>query len=152
MEFIANNKLFPKKMVIWFLLAIFFIILDRFFKIISLKHFNYILINDWLKFSLAKNYFIAFSLPVSGIFLNYLIFLIILALIGYILIKKGLQNSAKMAFLFIILGASSNLFDRLKYGFVIDYINLRWFTVFNIADIIIVCSIFFLLFLEFKQK
>jgi signal peptidase II len=152
MEFIANNKLFSKKMVIWFLLAIFFITLDRFFKIISLKQFNYILIADWLKFSLAKNYFIAFSLPLSGIFLNYLIFFIILILIAHLLINKKLQFSAKLAFLFIILGASSNLFDRLKYGYVIDYISLKWFTIFNIADIMIVCAIFYLLLAEYKNK
>lgn len=152
MEFIVFNKLFQKKMATWFFLAIFFVALDRFFKIISLQQFDYILINDWLKFSLAKNYFIAFSIPISGIFLNYIIFLIILALIYSFLLNNKQTTNIKAAFLFIILGASSNLFDRLKYGYVVDYLNIKWFTVFNIADAMIVCSIFFLLLVEFKKK
>ncbi len=34
----------------------------------------------------------------------------------------------------IIAGAVSNLIDRLKFGYVIDYIDVSWFTVFNLAD------------------
>ena len=37
----------------------------------------------------------------------------------------------------IIFGAVSNLYDRLKYGFVIDYFDLKYFTIFNIADAMI---------------
>lgn len=152
MELLVNNKSFPKKMAIWIFLAIFFIIIDRFLKFISLQGFEYSLVTNFLKFSLAKNYNIAFSLPLSGLFLNYLISTIILILITYLLIDKKLLHSAKIAFLYIILGASSNLFDRFGHGYVIDYINLKWFTVFNIADIMIVVSIFFLLILEFKKE
>ena len=37
----------------------------------------------------------------------------------------------------IAAGAASNFFDRVRYGAVIDYIDVRWFTVLNIADIMI---------------
>ena len=37
----------------------------------------------------------------------------------------------------IAAGAASNFFDRIRYGAVIDYIDVRWFTVLNIADIMI---------------
>ncbi|MBU4216692.1 signal peptidase II [Candidatus Parcubacteria bacterium] len=152
MKFIESNKLFQKKMATWFLLAIFFVILDRFFKIVSVQQFNYVLITDWLKFSLAKNYFIAFSIPLSGTLLNYTIFFIIIGLIFSLLTNKGQTTAIKGAFSFIILGASSNLFDRLKYGYVIDYLSVKWFTVFNIADAMIVCAIFYLLITEFRKK
>jgi lipoprotein signal peptidase len=38
----------------------------------------------------------------------------------------------------IILGATSNLADRFQYGYVIDYFDLKYFTVFNLADVLIV--------------
>jgi signal peptidase II len=38
---------------------------------------------------------------------------------------------------FIIFGAISNILDRLIYGYVIDYLELKYFTVFNLADVMI---------------
>lgn len=152
MKFIEDNKLSKKKMAIWFLLAIFFVILDRFLKIASLQQINFEIIPYWLKFSLAKNYFIAFSIPLTGILLNYAIIFIIIALIFSFLLNNKQLIGIKIALSFIIFGASSNLFDRLKYGYVVDYLSVKWFTVFNIADAMIVCAIFYLLLLEFRKK
>jgi len=152
MKFIVDNKLSQKKMAFWFLIAIFFVILDRFLKIISLRDINLELVSDWLKFSLAKNYFIAFSIPLSGILLNYAIFLIIILILFNFLTNKKQSAGERSAYLFIIFGAASNLFDRFKYGYVIDYLSVKWFTVFNIADIMIVCAIFYLLLVEYKKK
>lgn len=151
MSFITNNHLLQKKVALGFFMAIFFITLDRLLKIISLKQFNFVLISDFLKFNFVKNYFIAFSIPLSGNILNYLILLIIVILIYYLLINRNNSPAITVAFLFITLGAASNLFDRFVYGYVIDYLSLKWFTVFNIADIMIVCSIFFLLIFEYKK-
>jgi len=52
-------------------------------------------------------------------------------------IKKGEEKNAMYLFL-VILGALSNLLDRLKFGYVVDYLDLRYFTVFNLADVMIV--------------
>ena len=41
------------------------------------------------------------------------------------------------ALLLIIFGGASNLFDRIYFGYVIDWINI-WISTFNIADIMIV--------------
>ncbi|MBU1778489.1 signal peptidase II, partial [Patescibacteria group bacterium] len=43
---------------------------------------------------------------------------------------------------FIIFGAISNLTDRLEYGYVIDYFSLKYFTIFNLADVMIVIGVF----------
>ncbi len=40
--------------------------------------------------------------------------------------------------IFILAGAVGNFLDRLRYGYVIDFINLRFWPVFNFADMIIV--------------
>jgi len=137
--------------------AVFLIIFDRFFKILSKKFFlnNEIkIIGNFFKFNFEKNYFIAFSIPISGYILNILIILIILLLL--ILIIKFIQKKqfiSSIYLLFIILGASSNLFDRIYYGYVIDYFDLKYFTIFNLADCLIVFgSIGLLLMLNKKNK
>ena len=131
-----------KKAAILAILAVFFIIFDRFFKILAQTFFidNKIeIINNFFKFNFAKNYFIAFSIPISGYILNVLIVIIIFLLL--IILVKYIQKTqyVNSAYLFmLILGASSNLFDRLRYGYVIDYFDLQYFTIFNLADCIII--------------
>jgi len=131
---------FNKKMAI-FSLAIFFITLDRFLKIFALsvlQNKTIYIINDVLQFQFAKNYYIAFSLPLSGKILNIFIILIIFVLI--FLIKKEILKKENYQFfilIFITLGAISNLYDRIVYGYVIDYIYLKYFTIFNVADMLI---------------
>ena len=56
----------------------------------------------------------------------------------------------------IIGGAFGNLFDRVYYGSVIDFIdisikNFHWF-IFNVADIFISIGILILIILEFVKK
>ncbi|MFC1678271.1 signal peptidase II [Patescibacteria group bacterium] len=127
-------------MVLFLILAIFFVSLDRFLKLIALKTTtDYQIIGDLFKFSFAHNYNIAFSLPLSGAILEILISIIIIILIVYSLIlAKRDDYKYLFSLTFIIFGAISNLLDRIKYGFVIDYLDLEYFTVFNIADMMIV--------------
>ena len=48
----------------------------------------------------------------------------------------------------IIIGAISNLLDRILYKGVVDFINIEWFTVFNIADIYISLGVAWILIFE----
>lgn len=41
----------------------------------------------------------------------------------------------------ILGGAVGNLIDRVRLGYVIDFIDFRWFPVFNLADSAIVCGV-----------
>ncbi len=142
-------------MVYYIILAIFFVSLDRLFKILALNYYENIkieLISDYFSFTLAKNYYIAFSLPLSGPILSVFIIAIILILLYFcaILIKK--EEYVQVSCLaFVILGAISNIIDRIKYGFVIDYLDLKYFTVFNIADSMIVIGAVLLVILNKKQ-
>ncbi|MHB8904447.1 MAG: signal peptidase II [Patescibacteria group bacterium] len=122
------------------MIAIFFIG-DRYLKALAIATQNSArLLGDILTFSFTPNYFIAFSLPISGTILEILISLLILIMLGlffYLLIKK------KKTWLFfgltaVLLGAISNFIDRLNFGYVIDYLYLKHFTVFNLADALIV--------------
>ncbi len=142
-----------KRTVSLSLIAVFFVVLDRFLKMYALmvdNHFG--LLGKYLKFNYVENYYIAFSLPLTGAFLSIFISCLVLALIFYLIkILKELKYFHSFLVFSIILGAMSNLFDRLRYGFVIDYFDLMYFTVFNIADIMISVSAFTLMFLIIKE-
>jgi signal peptidase II len=147
------------KKVIMGLTIIIFFILDRFFKVLAVGYYHELpltLAGDLFKFSFSQNYNIAFSLPVSGWWLNWLIILIILSLLFYFIYIVKKKDCHKALFLlFIVLGAASNLYDRLVYSYVIDYFDLKYFTVFNLADIMIVGGVagtIFLLIVDRKEK
>jgi signal peptidase II len=149
-----NNKFLklPIKNIAWCTaLAIFFLI-DRYLKTIALSSYNQPIINNLINFNFVPNYQIAFSLPVSGPWLSILISSIIIIITIYLALNYKKLKSLEFISLFgIALGATSNLIDRINYGFVIDYLDLRWFTIFNIADVLIsVCSI--ILFINLMQS
>ncbi|MDP2708796.1 MAG: signal peptidase II [bacterium] len=142
-----------KKITAYYTAVIFYIVLDRLFKALALKGLEFSMIGHILQFSLVKNYYIAFSLPLAGIWLNAVIGVIILCLIYYwLLIRWPGQKMNRLCLSAVILGAGSNLFDRLAYGYVIDYFNLKYFTVFNLADALIVAGVAALIFLTYKKE
>lgn len=123
--------------------AIFFVALDRLLKAAALKYpAASLVLGEFLKFDPVKNQGIAFSLPLAGSWLLVLIVAAIFALIIALVVSIKKQAYAGACFLLaVILGAASNLFDRLKYGAVIDYLELKYFTVFNLADVMIVAGV-----------
>lgn len=151
------NKQILKLLIVniaWiFSLAIFFM-LDRFLKLLAITSAEKTIIPNLLNFNFVPNYNIAFSLPIGGQYLNIIISLIIVIIIIFLITNyHRLKTVEFISFFGIILGAVSNLIDRLQYGFVIDYLDLRWFTIFNIADILIsLCSITLLISLTKKDS
>ena len=106
---------------------------------------------------LAKNVFaftsfcnknIAWNIPVhAGIF--YFVWIAIVASLIYIFFKS--KNIYPKIFLIIILsGAISNIIDRVRLGCVVDYIDLKFWPVFNLADVYITVGIILLLILNLK--
>jgi signal peptidase II len=136
--------------------SVLFVIFDRFLKVLAYQYFTgnaVSLVGGILSYSFAENYRIAFSLPLSGSILHVLVFLMIIILLFAWLgqIKKQRFDIAA-ALTFIIIGAISNLLDRWLYGFVIDYFNLKYFTVFNIADMMITGGVLAILFITIKGR
>jgi len=149
-----NNKTLQLhiKNIAWCVVLAIFFLIDRCLKLIALTAPSKIIISNLLDFNFVPNYKIAFSLPISGPWLSVLISGVIAAIFYYLFLNyKHLKNLEFISFLGILLGAISNLIDRFKYGFVIDYLDLRWFTIFNIADAMIsICSI--ILFVHLLKK
>jgi signal peptidase II len=82
-----------------------------------------------------------------------LIIIIILVIIRLMMKSKGLE---KLSYIMIIGGALGNIFDRIYYSAVPDFIdiyfnNFHWF-IFNVADIFISLGVIILIGLEFFKK
>jgi signal peptidase II len=54
---------------------------------------------------------------------------------------QGYGVLSGLAFGLILGGAAGNLIDRMRLGYVVDFIDFRWFPVFNLADSAIVCGV-----------
>jgi signal peptidase II len=82
-----------------------------------------------------ENTYIAFSIPVTGAVLEIVISAIIIALVWFVAhqVRRPLDCVTWGAVL-MLAGAMGNFYDRARYGFVIDYIQIGVFPVFNFAD------------------
>ena len=111
--------------------------------------------SDYLNINLIWNEGIAFGLFAfeESKFYNFLTLFIslVISVLIYMLIKSN--GVKRFALLIIIGGALGNLYDRVIYLAVPDFIdfhigNYHWFT-FNIADIFISVGVIFMILLEF---
>lgn len=75
-----------------------------------------------------------------GVMVPRAILLLLSAAIIFFTISFSIRSKSPIvagAGMLIVGGAVSNFYDRIRYGVVIDYIDVRWFTVLNIADVMI---------------
>jgi signal peptidase II len=139
-----------KKTALIVIFAVFFVAIDRFLKTLATKGFfdqPAKIIGDLFTWYFSANKYIAFSLPLGGVLLNILVAAIIMFLVYFWLIyyKKG-EYLLIVSLTLIISGAISNLLDRLKFGYVVDYFDVKWFTIFNLADVMIVAGVILIFF------
>ncbi len=146
---------FKLKIIIINLVAFGFFILDRILKyIFSTYSGEYFVFGDWLKLKYATNTGIAFGIPINFVILSVFYFLIFLILMCWLIKSyqaKILHNVFVLSL--IIVGAFSNLLDRIYLGHVVDYIDLKFYTIFNLADAMIVIGvIIFMLFILVEKN
>ena len=111
------------------------------------------LIKNIFHITLVFNRGAAFGiLQKSGTFLIYVSIIFILVLLFLIKHEKVKSKFFLIACGLIIGGALSNLWDRLFLGYVIDYIDLRIWPVFNLSDSCITVGAGFLLWDSFRKK
>ena len=149
-----------KKFFLYSSIVIFIFILDRVSKIYILNSVEAnneldIYIFSFLRLYLIWNKGIAFGLfsfEQSNVYNFITILIIIINLVILIMIVKS--NDIRTYFLIFILGGSlGNLFDRLYYSAVPDFIDLHfndfhWF-IFNLADVFISVGVICLIIAEF---
>jgi len=115
-------------------------------------------IDKFFNITYTHNYGAAWSIFEGNTYLITIIsFVIIAILIVYIIKSKVIRKIDIIGYSLVIGGGLGNLFDRIVYGYVIDFLDFNIFgynyPIFNIADTMIVVGIFILiLFTERKVK
>ena len=155
-----NQKIFSKNFFINSFLLLIIFVLDRVSKIyvinLDKKFFgSEIFSSKYLNISLIWNEGIAFGLlsfDQDNLYniLTFLIILIIFFIFVMILKSSGFK---KYSLLIILGGAFGNIFDRIMYKAVPDFIDFHvgefhWF-IFNIADVFITIGVFSMILFEF---
>ena len=153
-----NEKL--NKLIIGFIFLLICFAIDRFSKIYILNILNNdgqvdLYVNQYLNIYLIWNTGIGFGLFSSENNITYNVITLIIVLINFLILYYAfVETRTKSIFLMIILGGSlGNLFDRIYYKAVPDFIDLNyagyhWF-IFNVADIFITLGIICLILSEF---
>ena len=153
------------KYIIYFCLFLIIFLLDRISKIYILSISNEetlnIYINDFLSIILIWNTGIGFGLFSSSQEIFYNFITAVISFINILIIYLIITSDRLSSFFYVIIlgGSAGNLFDRLYYSAVPDFIDLNykgfhWF-VFNVADIFISLGIICLIIrelLEYKKK
>ncbi len=116
-------------------------VLDQFTKLIAVKELMHIgtfpLLSNVFHLTYCENPGAGF-----GVFANYtkvlsvLTFLIVVAAIAYVVVKKPRNWLLMTALTFMVGGAVGNLVDRIRLGYVVDFLDFRLihFPIFNVAD------------------
>lgn len=152
-----------KKNVLYFFFTITIFFIDRLSKYWAIKNLNnedqfQIILSPYLSFDLIWNKGIAFGLLSFGErnlynIITGLIILVTIIVIYFAIKAKGIE---KYSFMMICGGSIGNIFDRLFYQAVPDFIdihyeNFHWF-IFNVADIFITLGVILLISNEFFIK
>ncbi|MCL5256829.1 MAG: signal peptidase II [Chloroflexi bacterium] len=103
------------------------------------------LLGGILQIRFAANSGIAFSmLPGGNMIFTIVALVVALFLIVYIRVAAPSSGLLRLALGLQLGAAAGNLVDRLRYGYVVDWIDFRVWPIFNIADAAIVAGVCFL--------
>lgn len=84
-----------------------------------------------------------FSILTGHTWLLTVLTVLLMAVLGWLLVKKIFTHPLAIWTLVVIIGGGiGNLIDRIRLGYVVDMFNLQFmnYPVFNIADILVVCG------------
>lgn len=147
-----------------YLIIISIVLLDQISKYLAVRNIvingNYKFFNGLLEFKFVKNYGAAFGILQERKWLFIVITIIVISVLMVYLIKYSAEIHMlnKIAISILIGGAIGNFIDRIRLGYVIDFIQVDIiksinFPVFNIADIFIVIGTILLMIITiFPQK
>ena len=138
------------------ILMIFLIVIDqitKYFAVLNLKGVSsWVLWDGVFELHYLENRGAAFGILQDQKMIFILIAVVVLAVIFYVLFKAPYQkmySKLHISLILIAAGAIGNLIDRVRLGYVVDffYFSLINFPVFNVADIYVTVSSFYLVIL-----
>lgn len=102
------------------------------------------LLGDWLKFTYVRNTGVAFGMGQSFPYF-FTVTSIVISIAALYFYRNHLPNHNPLIQLTvgaILGGAVGNIIDRLRYGYVVDFVHVTWFPgIFNLADACISCGV-----------
>lgn len=135
-------------MYVEILIIVLGLFLDRITKIWALNTLikvpEIVLIKDFFSFSYLENRGAAFGIFQNKVlFLSLITFIIMLAIVYYLIKYKPNSKLLRISLALILSGAIGNLIDRVGYKYVVDFIMLHYkdeyyFPTFNVADMLVV--------------
>lgn len=144
----------------YIILLIIGIIIDQVTKIWAISNLkgkdSIIVIKDWLHLNYVENSGAAFGMFQDATIIFAIITIVVCFGISYYLLKNSnnIDIYIKLPLVMIMSGAIGNLIDRLRLGYVVDFIytplgGIYDFPVFNFADIFVTVSAVFLIFVVY---
>ena len=112
------------------------------------------ILGDFFFLSFVRNTGVAFSFPIEGIILKILTIALILGIFYYYMYHEKYKNFSltKISYTLILSGAVSNGLERVFVGSVTDFIGVKYFAIFNFADIFISVGAFLLFIIYFTHE
>ena len=143
-----------------YIIAFFFFLIDLITKqIVShilILHKSIKIISNFFYLTYTRNTGAAWSILKDQRIMLLILSVIVLFIINKYINKEKLNKSENIIYGMIIGGILGNLFDRLIYGYVIDFIDFKIFgydyPVFNLADTFIVVGIILLIIISIRKE
>lgn len=134
-----------------FILSVIIIVLDQLSKSLAIKYLKFsdskIIVPDFFRLTYVENYGAAFGVLQNKRWIFIVITLAVIIYISFFMFKNYYKVSTfmRIGVAMFIGGALGNFIDRVRYGYVVDFLSFRLFNrfefpVFNVADIFIVVS------------
>lgn len=136
-------------------LVAFLIFLDQITKYLAATNLktSFSIIGEFFKLQYSENTGIAFSIPIPPLILIVASTLLIIAIVY--LVRKELSLRSRLTQIctaLVLAGGVGNLTDRIFRGFVIDFISIWKWPIFNLADTYIVVGILLIIIFYGKVK
>jgi len=136
---------------VYFIIVLVIVLLDQISKLAAIKYLKgnrpLVLIEDFFQLYYVENTGAAFGIFKNGRYFFIIVSILVIVFVVLFIIKyfHSLTLTMKIALSVFIGGAIGNLIDRIRLGYVVDFLSFKlpWgydFPVFNIADTFIVIS------------
>jgi len=155
-----------EKRNLWLASAIvaFLVIVDQLVKVWAVSHLmsgpRYSYLSGFVVVEYAENRgaFLSLGASLSDTARMWIFVVGVLFILGfcvYSLVKSARHSALAMAFALVIAGGVGNLIDRVRQGYVVDYVHMGFSSlrtgVFNVADVAISVGLILLVYLQYKM-
>lgn len=137
-------------MIIYFFIFAFSLIVDQLTKFLvqtNMYNEEIVIINNTFSFTYVENYGAAWGILSEYSFLLKILPIVFCVIILFYLVKYKYTPGKleSISGILVMSGAMGNFVDRIRLGYVIDFIDFKIWPVFNFADVWIVLGCFFMI-------